>query len=550
MNKQKSIGKALLTGVAIFALWTTLILGAIGFMTYFNGVIGRYKTYLNDILALTLTEIDADDMEKCINSTTKSESFEKTQDFLNRVKENYDIEYIYIVKPLNTDDIDNMMNVMAGITRQEAATDFDFYSVKLGEKTGDGYTSDVAAKYLASLDSHETTYFSNKTEFGYDYTGIIPIRNSAGKAIAALACDVSMNNVRKIIDFYLMIMILAGLILGAITIAIAYKWLHRRVIDPIKRLESSSASFVASNKTAETPEELKYDDPDIHTNDEMESLSDSLTDMFNNMKNYMSDLVTVTKEKERIGSELTVATKIQADMLPKIFPAFPGRNEFDLYASMDPAKEVGGDFYDFFMLDDHRIGLVIADVAGKGVPAALFMVISKTLLKNRALMGGTPSEIVGYVNEQLNEGNEADMFVTIWYAEFDLFTGKGIAVNAGHEHPAIYRAETGRYELDVYRHSPICGTMPGMSFREHEFELKPGDRMFVYTDGLPEATNAQKELFGTDRMLKVLNSNTDATVHELLYEMNNAVDEFVGDADQFDDLTMLGFYYKGPQNNQ
>ncbi|MBR3251285.1 MAG: PP2C family protein-serine/threonine phosphatase, partial [Erysipelotrichaceae bacterium] len=311
-----------------------------------------------------------------------------------------------------------------------------------------------------------------------------------------------------------------------------------------------SASFVASNKTAVTPDEHKFDDPGIHTNDEMESLSNSLMDMFNNMKNYMSDLVTVTKEKERIGSELTVATKIQADMLPKIFPAFPGRNEFDLYASMDPAKEVGGDFYDFFMIDDHRIGLVIADVSGKGVPAALFMVISKTLLKNRALMGGTPSEIVGYVNEQLNEGNEADMFVTIWYAEFDLFTGKGIAVNAGHEHPAIYRAETGRYDLDVYRHSPICGTMPGMNFREHEFELKPGDRMFVYTDGLPEATNSQKELFGTDRMLKVLNNNIDATVHELLFEVTNAVDEFVGEADQFDDLTMLAFYYKGPQTNQ
>ena len=550
MNKQKSIGKALLTGVAIFALWTTLILGAIGFATYFNGVIGRYKVYLNDILSLTLTEIDANDMETCINTGKKSESFEKTQDFLNRVKENYDIEFIYIVKPLNTNEVDNMMDVMAGITREEAASDFDFYSVKLGSLTGDGYTGEVAGKYLASMDAHETTYFANKTEFGYDYTGIIPIRNSSGKAIAALACDVSMNNVRKIIDFYLLIMLLAGMILGAVTITIAYKWLHNRVIDPLKRLESSSASFVASNKTAVTPDELKFDDPGIHTNDEMESLSNSLMDMFNNMKNYMSDLVTVTKEKERIGSELTVATKIQADMLPKIFPAFPGRNEFDLYASMDPAKEVGGDFYDFFMLDDHRIGLVIADVSGKGVPAALFMVISKTLLKNRALMGGTPSEIVGYVNEQLNEGNEADMFVTIWYAEFDLFTGKGIAVNAGHEHPAIYRAETGRYDLDVYRHSPICGTMPGMNFREHEFELKPGDRMFVYTDGLPEATNSQKELFGTDRMLKVLNNNIDATVHELLFEVTNAVDEFVGEADQFDDLTMLAFYYKGPQTNQ
>ena len=268
------------------------------------------------------------------------------------------------------------------------------------------------------------------------------------------------------------------------------------------------------------------------------------------MKNYMSDLLSITKEKERIGSELSVANKIQADMLPKIFPAFPGRDEFDLYASMDPAKEVGGDFYDFFMIDETHLGMVIADVSGKGVPAALFMVISKTLLKNRALMGGSPSEIVGYVNEQLNEGNEADMFVTIWFAVFDVITGKGVAVNAGHEHPAIYRAETGKYELDVYRHSPICGTMAGMNFREHEFELKPGDRMFVYTDGLPEATNAQKELYGTDRMLKVLNENTDVDVHELLYNVTEDVAEFVGDADQFDDMTMLSFYYYGSDSSK
>jgi len=550
MNKQKSIGKALLIGVAVFALEMTLVLGAIGFATYFKGVVGRYQVYLNDILSLALTEIDADDLEKCIETKNKSEAFEKTQDFLNRVKENYDIEYIYIVKPLNTNEVDNMMDVMAGITDKEAKEDFEYYSVKLGNLTGDGYTGEVAGKYLESLESHETTYFSNKTEFGYDYTGIIPIRNSSGKAIAALGCDVSMNEMTKVLNNYLITLLIAGILLAVLTITAAYKWLHNRVIDPIKRLEVSSASFVASNRSADNPEDLKFDDPNIHTGDEMESLSNSLTDMFTDMKNYMTDLVSVTKEKERIGSELSVATKIQADMLPKIFPAFPGMTEFDLYATMDPAKEVGGDFYDFFMIDDRTIGLVIADVSGKGVPAALFMVISKTLLKNRALMGGSPSEVVDYVNEQLNEGNDADMFVTIWFAKFDIITGKGIAVNAGHEHPAIYRAETGKYELDVYKHSPICGTMPGMHFREHEFELKPGDRMFVYTDGLPEATNSEKELYGTDRVLEVLNNNTDVSVHELLYHVTNSVEEFVGEADQFDDLTMLGFYYNGPKEKK
>ena len=550
MSKKKSIGKRLLIGIVLFVIITMLILGTFGFVTYYRGMIGSYQTYLNDALKTTLTQIDADDLEKCIETKTKSEAYERTQDFLDRLKENSDIEYIYIVKPLNTNDTDNMMDVMAGITREEAALDYEFYSVTLGNLTGDGYTSEVAGKYLAAMDEHDTVYFTNKTEFGYDYTGIVPIRNSSGKAIATLCIDVSMNEMISVFYRYLLNMVLTSIFIGALMVASAYNWLQVKVIRPLKRLEESSASFVASNRQTDNPEELQFIDPDIHTGDEMESLSNSLTNMFQDMKNYMSDLVSITKEKERIGSELSVANKIQADMLPKIFPAFPGRDEFDLYASMDPAKEVGGDFYDFFMIDETHLGMVIADVSGKGVPAALFMVISKTLLKNRALMGGSPSEIVGYVNEQLNEGNEADMFVTIWFAVFDVITGKGVAVNAGHEHPAIYRAETGKYELDVYRHSPICGTMAGMNFREHEFELKPGDRMFVYTDGLPEATNAQKELYGTDRMLKVLNENTDVDVHELLYNVTEDVAEFVGDADQFDDMTMLSFYYYGSDSSK
>jgi len=547
MNKKKSIGKTLLIGVALFVLTTALILGTYGFWTYYNGMIGKYQTYLNDLLKLTETKIDTDDLENCIKTKEKSESYEETQYFLDRIKENYNIEYIYIVKPLNSEPVDNMMDVMAGITDEEKKIDFEFYSVKLGNLTGDYYSGEVAGKYLAAMNNDDVTYFSNKTEFGYDYTGVLPLKNSKGEAIAVLGCDISMHELQVVFNRYLFALIGTALVIAIITIMAMYKWLNNRVIDPIKRLETSSASFVASNRNAENPEDLHFDDPNIHTGDEMESLSNSLTDMFQDMKNYMTSLVSVTKEKERIGSELAVATKIQADMLPRIFPAFPNRPEFDLFASMNPAKEVGGDFYDFFMIDDHRIGLVIADVAGKGVPAALFMVISKTLLKNRALMGGSPSEIVDYVNEQLNEGNEADMFVTIWFAMFDITTGKGIAVNAGHEHPAIYRAETGKYDLDVYRHSPICGTMPGMHFREHEFELKPGDRMFVYTDGLPEATNAEKELYGTDRMLEVLNKDTNVTPSELLVNITKSVDEFVGEADQFDDLTMLSFYYKGPE---
>ena len=283
----------------------------------------------------------------------------------------------------------------------------------------------------------------------------------------------------------------------------------------------------------------------VRGNDEIGDLARSFNDMAASLKQYIADLTQVTAEKERIGAELNVATQIQADMLPRIFPAFPERREFDIYATMTPAKEVGGDFYDFFLVDDDHLAMVMADVSGKGVPAALFMVIAKTLIKNRAQMGGTPSEILADVNDQLCEGNEAGLFVTVWLGILEISTGKGMAANAGHEHPAIRRGN-GAFEMVKYRHSPALATMEGIPFREHEFELKPGDALYVYTDGVAEATNAENVLFGEERTVEALNRSSVAPPQTILENVKQAIDEFVGDAVQFDDITMLCLDYFGP----
>ena len=546
-NKKKSISRALLFGTATLVLVICVLMGIFGFTAYVRTVLNKDQSYLRDVLQLTMKQIDPDDLEKCIETKTKSDKFEETQHFLDQVKEYYeDVEYIYIIKPLNTANVDNIMDVMVGITDEERKTDFDFYSVTLGGLTGDYYSSDVAKRYLDGLNANEVTFFSNKTEFGYDYTGMMPIKNSKGQAISLLCVDMSMNEISKVMVSYALATLAMMTLIALLAVYLANKWLKNRVTDPLIKLENVSKNFVESSHGAESPDQLVITDPDIHTGDELESLANTTSDMFSSMKNYMTSLISVTKEKERIGVELNVATSIQASMLPRIFPAFPGRPEFDIFATMDPAKEVGGDFYDFFMLDDHRIGLVMADVSGKGVPAALFMVISKTMIKNRAQVSDSPAEILGYVNDQLCEGNDAEMFVTVWMAILDINTGKGVAANAGHEHPVIRRKD-GDYELVVYRHSPAVATMEGMRFREHEFELNPGDRLFVYTDGVPEAINEKKEFYGTDRLLDVLNADQDATIHELLVEVREDISKFAGKAEQFDDITMMAFDFRGPQ---
>ena len=250
------------------------------------------------------------------------------------------------------------------------------------------------------------------------------------------------------------------------------------------------------------------------------------------------------KEANRLDTELSMATRIQADTLPNIFPAFPERDEFNIFASMKPAKEVGGDFYDFFLIDSDHLGLVMADVSGKGVPAALFMMISKILVQNYASMGLEPKEVLEKVNHQICKNNREDMFVTVWFGSLDLRTGKLVAGNAGHEYPVLKKPD-GHFELIKDKHGMVIGGMDGMKYSQYELQMDPGAKLFIYTDGVAEATNAENELFGTERMVHALNLADDESPEKILEMVDAAVDSFVGDAPQFDDLTMLCIEFVG-----
>ena len=259
---------------------------------------------------------------------------------------------------------------------------------------------------------------------------------------------------------------------------------------------------------------------------------------------YLNRIETITVEKERIGAELSVASRIQEAMLPNIFPPFPERTDFEIYASMDPAKEVGGDFYDFFMIDDKHIAMVMADVAGKGVPAALFMMVSMILLHQTASDDPNPASVLERVNELICGNNREEMFVSVWLGILDLTTGKITAANAGHEYPMV-KAADGHFELVKDTHGFVIGGMEGVKYRDYELQLEPGAKIFLYTDGVPEASNSKKELFGIDRTLEALRSAENGTTEDVLAAVNKAVAEFVGDAPQFDDLTMLCLQYNG-----
>lgn len=243
------------------------------------------------------------------------------------------------------------------------------------------------------------------------------------------------------------------------------------------------------------------------------------------------------------AAELNVANNIQKSMLPCIFPAFPGRREFDIYATMDPAKEVGGDFYDFFMVDDRHLAIVIADVSDKGVPAALFMVIGKTLIKDHTTPDCDLGKVFSEVNKLLFEANSEGMFITAFEGVLDLVTGEFKFVNAGHELPFICK-NSGNFEAYKMRAGFVLAGMEGIKYRSGSMMLEPGDKIFQYTDGVTEAINTKEEFYGMERLGVILNKVKDGTPNEILPAVKRDLDEFVGTADQFDDITMLCLEYK------
>ena len=351
----------------------------------------------------------------------------------------------------------------------------------------------------------------------------------------------TMNRIAESIAKYLRadLLLLLGILIVAIMVALI---MAKKMVHPLNAMSERVSELEG--------DQLRFEmDDTFRTNDEIEVLATSFANLTARTARYIEEIKDITAEKERIGVELNMAKTIQESQLPSYFPPYPDRHEFNIYASMTPAKEVGGDFYDFYWVDDDHLALVMADVSGKGVPAALFMMVSRILIKNRLQSGDSPGKALENVNNQLAGSNELDMFVTVWVAVLEISTGKGVAANAGHEHPVLRRAGW-KYELVKYRHSLAVGAMEGVPFGEHGFCLNPGDSIFVYTDGVVEASNEAKELFGTERLLETLNKNPDAAPEEALSNVMEGITEFVKGAEQFDDITMLCLTYYGPDGSR
>ncbi|MBE6741712.1 MAG: hypothetical protein E7570_05335 [Ruminococcaceae bacterium] len=558
--KQKSLRKKAVSVVLIAAAIFSVIAVSISAVFYGYNMFSHYKLLAEQLADTAASEMSAEDIVYYYN---EAKALGYDDDKYNN-DEAYRKQYDEKANALKDETYEEMLNTLFIFGDQSKdRNDIEYIYVQVIEGDSVTYIFDAdhtdeqyqlgtvrpvsdSLKGTKGLENGIPAFISNNPDDGWLCSCMRPIKDANGKPVALVGVDISMSKVVKeaIIYFFTLIIIML-LTVGLITI-ILLRGVDKALVKPINLLSAATRTFVEDKgKTITEPSAISR--LEIKTGDEIKLLCDSIQQMERDINDYIANLTEVTAEKERIGAELELATRIQADMLPNIFPAFPYKSEFDVYASMTPAKEVGGDFYDFFLIDDTHLALVIADVSGKGIPAALFMMMSKILIQNAATSGKTPGEALSLVNSQICSNNREEMFVTVWLGIVDLESGLLTAANAGHEKPIIKSAH-GNFEFINDKNGFVIGGMSGLKYKNYEIQLEKGSKLFVYTDGVAEATNSNDELFGIERTLRALNEAKDCSTQKILENVKKRVDEFVGDAPQFDDLTMLCFEYVGSDN--
>lgn len=535
MKREGRIAKRTLSGLVLLAVIIVLAISTAITVQVRKELVANYSDFALSYVNSAVEFIDGDKIEQYYKSGKTDEYYEEIRHYLNattdKSAESANIQCFYVFVPGEEDFI----YIWDAEAEEVPAGLLEHYPYSEGGK-------EQALKIVNKEVTEDVQYYTD-TETNDDIltvsTGIL---DSSGNIVAIVAADLSVNGINEAVSKVIVGVIISVIGIMALAIIAYYQIMRRMIVQPIVTLHKATEDIVEhiDNDTKLTI--------DIKTNDELEMLADSFVEMTNRLKEYIKQNALITSEKERIGAELSIAGTIQENAVPNLFPAFPEREDFDIFASMTPAKEVGGDFYNFFLIDDDHIAIVMADVSGKGIPAALFMMVSNILISDRTHMGGTPAEILEYVNDGICANNEADMFVTVWLGILEISTGKMIAANAGHDDPAIYR-KGGQFEIVKNRHGIAIGALGGVHYKNFEIQLNKGDKIFLYTDGVPEATDKDENMFTIDGMLQALNKNKEKKPEDVLCGVNQCVNDFVGDAPQFDDLTMLCLELKEDHKN-
>lgn len=537
MNKLKQITSGLsfrvLIGIVLLLYTFNIIISLAGYFQFTASFTRQYNDFAFYTAETAATLVNGDKIQEYLETGGNSDEYRIALERMNVLCQKQNVTLIYVIS-VDTSDYNHFRSVFNTVNESTGYTPWEVGYER--ETTNEKYRQIYKNLYENGLERETVARTSSLRGREPHITSLIPIKNSQGKVTAILCVEKPMTELSSGRRGYLRFVAASTILLTLFACICVAIYLRKQFITPINKIIEEAKRFAKENNKMSHEAFGKISR--IH---ELNALASSVEKMETDTLQYMENLRTVTAEKERINAELSLASDIQLNMLPSIFPAFPDHDEFDVYATMTPAKEVGGDFYDFFLIDEKHIAIVIADVSGKGVPAALFMVIAKTLIKNHTQLGLPVHEVFSSVNKLLCEGNDADLFVTAWLGILDLTSGCMTFVNAGHNPPLL--CQNGLFQ---YLKAPAGFVLAGIDtfqYKQNEITLTPGDRIFLYTDGVTEATDLEQELYGEERLINFMNQHTADSAKDVLHELKADIYEFVGEAPQFDDITMLMFDY-------
>ena len=525
-----------ITAVIVLILATFgIVVSVVGILKFSDAFDAEYSNTTYHIADTAASLVNGDHIEEYL-AGEQTEEYARTRRILNAYCNRMNVSLVYVIK-VDQSDYESFVSVFNAVDNSVDNSHYEEWELGHPRETTNDEYREAYREIYENESPFEIIYRLNPGQgLRPHITMIVPIDNDEGKVSALLCVQRPISELASVILSFVSYIIIASLVLVLVVAQFVVRFLRKWVVKPIRKISIEATRFAKENTKGE---ELG----DVSKFEEIYNLSRSIDKMETDMVNYIDNLTTVTAERERIGTELNFAKQIQYSSLPTKFPAFPDREEFDVYAYMKPAKEVGGDFYNFVLVDDDHLAVWIGDVSDKGVPAALFMMSINIMINIRTCMGGTPSEIMAFVNDNICEHNGENMFITIWLGILEISTGRLTFVNAGHEDMAVYR-NGGEFELYKTKHNIAVGIQSGMVYQDFEMQLGKGDRIFIYTDGVPEATDPYDTLFNTDRMISALNERKDGSPQEFLEIVYTRVKEFVGDRTQFDDLTMVGLELK------
>ena len=507
MKKQKQFRSGLafriILSVVLLLVVFSLIIGVIGLMSYRSSFKKEYSVTTYHIADTAATLVNGDSIDSYL-SDGENEEYITSAKYLEGYCKRMGVSLIYVIK-VDTGDYGRFVSVFNAV--DNSVDNSSYTPWELGHKrdtTNDEYRRKYRAIYGGS--EYETVYRTTNLKGHHPHiTTMVPVKNSDGDVVAILCVQRPMSELNAAVRPYLFRMSYSTLLIVVIVALLSANYLNRYFVVPIKSVSDEATRFARENTQGERL-------GDISSISEISNLAHSIDTMESDMLLYIDNLTALNAEKERAKAELSIATTIQQNSVPV---EFPDSRYFEIYASMTSAKEVGGDFYNFFMTDENHLAIVIGDVSGKGIPAALFMMVTNILLSDRALMGGSPAEILTFVNNNICDHNKAEMFVTLWLGILDLTSGKLTACNAGHDDAGVYRAD-GSFDWFRTRHGLVAGAMPGIVYKDFEIQLGKGDKIFLYTDGVPEATDADNKMFSMERTLDALNRYADRSPEQII----------------------------------